>query len=895
MRKKKVLIAILLIVVLSASTVLAEAGQAYEGTSTYDNLYKNINFKDVKNHWAEKYINTMSALSIIKGMGKQHFNPNEKLTHEQALILLVRLMGLGQEAQQKGQDMVANIDTAGYNILTAYDYWIKGYIDTAINNSIITQEEVNLITNINQTTTERINDEVDSKMASYEPNFNITQTQLNNIRKQLKEKITRKYTWQKTVNREKVAIWTARIMNLEPITGSEQQNVYNLKDWKDISPSNLSLIEAVLQSGIMSGNNRGEFKPKASLTRAEMTKIMYQIARPLLQKNGYKINTGMIENIEESIFTNSDPLTGRTYAVVGKTLRIKNDVGIQNIYIQESKDEIGSKGFIFIDGKHLSTMDKLKNGDYIRYYIDPNDKVILAERLDANNLVLDVFIEKVEDKYITFKDFNDITYKFELANGANVLINGNNIPVEDLLYGQEVSVKLVNDKITLITGELETGDEGYIQPGDKIYTGKVLSKDKYSRVVTLTTPDEVKQFTIDGYAHIIKDGENVNFDAIKDGDYLRLEFDEYDTNKPLNVYISSADIQIASLYKAQLQDVITARSQIILGELNLYNHGSWTKQSGKQAIQISSNCKIYTGNTSLSLEDLKQYTGNEAYVAVENNFGQNQIIRLVMKNDYETKYNNSIQNIEYGANTLKVDYTKVGFDYDSTIIVKDNRLIHPYNLKKGDDILVYSYGVSNPHAAFISVQDVDTEGVVVYRGRIDDIGQYKIDLDKIDILESNNWQHESKQTTFKISNDTKIIDTRGAEVKAVSVDDFLNSKYLKEDDKDNNYYKKYAYAVEYNNMIIALNIISNDTKAQVISTATVEKIDKANISLNLKNVKDYSFFKKKWNLNETSLDLTTQKCIFIKNGKIVSYNHVKKGDSLYILRKNSRGDIIIIK
>ncbi|WDV46037.1 S-layer homology domain-containing protein [Clostridiaceae bacterium M8S5] len=894
MVKSSKLVIIVLITVLAINTVYAQVGQAIDGITSYDSLKKNISFSDVKGHWAEKYINTMSALSIIKGAGSSRFNPSGKLTYEQSLILLVRLLGLEEEAQKRGQDMNNNTDTAGYNILSAHDYYVKGYVDVAKNKGIITQEEINAITKTNQSTSDKIEDEIDTQMARYDANLQITQIQLANIRAKLKEKITRKYTYQKSVTREQVAVFAARAIGLKPIVGSKRQKIYTLKDYSRITPSYLPLIEAVLQNGIISGNNANQFRPKDSINRAEMTKILYKIARPIMVKNGYQINTATIQNIEEAISKQTDGLTGRTYTAKVKVFTVADDVSIKNIHVQEAGSSNTSKGFIVIDGNRLSSMDRLKIGDTVRYYIDNDNRAVLVERLANSVQNLTGFIEKVEGGYISFKDFNDVMYKYELAKGANIIVNGDSILAKDLLYGQEVSVEVTNNKISRISSNLEIGEEGYIEKGDKIITGKVLSKDKYSGQVTLATPNEVKNFIIDGYANIIKDGNNVDFQKIQDGDLLRLEFDDYNTNRPSKVTISSADIQISALYKVELQDVDTMRKQLILGDIKRYNHGSWMNEEGKKDLQINQACKIYVGNVSLSLEELKNYKGKEAYIAVQENFGQDEAIKLIVKNNYETKYDNSIQKIEYGSNTLRVEYRNIGFDNDSTIIVKNNRLIHPYNLSKGDDILVYSYGVNNPHAAFISVLEEDANGLVVYRGRIDEINKYNIDLDKIYYLEDNKWQKEKKQTTFNISNDTKIIDTRKAQAVDVTVDAFLNSRHLKSSDP-NNYYKKYAYAVEYNGMVLAMNIIDNSTKSQVVTIATVDDIDKANITLELKDVKDYSFFTNKWNLNNASLYLMAQKAIFIKDGKIVGFDHVKKGDKLYILRKNGRGDIVLIK
>lgn len=890
LKKATLVLAILLI----CSTSFAAQGQAYEGISTYDDLFKNINFSDINNHWAEKYINTMSTLSIIKGMGKQNFKPQDKLTYEQAVVLIMRLLGYEKEAKQIGQNSYTNIDTANNTILSAYDNWIKGYIQLAKSKGIITNEDVKNITLLDSATTERIEIETDEFMAYYDANLSITQQQLNNIRRQAKEKITRKYTWQKFIPREEIAIYVARTIGLSPIEGNNQQKIYTLKDYTSIKPSYLPLIEAVLQNDIMSGNSRGYFKPKDTLSRAEMTKILYNIANPILINNGYKIGVGIVKNVQETTLTKKDALTGRVDTLVSTVFSIKDDYEIKDIYTERTEDGDIKKGFIVIDKNKLSKMNVIREGDTVKYYITPENKAVLIEKLKTRERVIEGFIEMVEGDYVSFTDYNDKNYKLQLAKGSTVRVNGESIAPSDLLYGQEVKVKLINDKISEITSSLEIGDEGYIDQGDRIVVGKVLMTNKFSGGITLATEDKVNQYTIKGYISILKDGKSVTFDKIKNGDYLRLEFDDYKSISPSKVIISADDIQISALYKARIQDIDAARNKVILGDLNLYKNGSWSKEKGNKDLALKSGCKMYTEDLSLDLNTLKNFRGREVYVALQDNFGQPEIIKLVMKNDYETKYMDSIQRIEYGSNSLRVDYKNIGFDYNSTIIVKDNRLIHPFNLSKGDDILVYSYGINSPKAAFISVQGTDIGNMVVYRGRLDEIGNYSIELDKMQVLEDNEWYNESKQTEFNISNDTKIIDTRKSTVKDIKVEDFTNSRFLKDTDEDN-YYKKYVYAVEYGNMILAMNIIDKGTDANVVTTATVESVDSSNASIKLKDINDYSFFEEKWISNNGDISLSLNKAIFIKDGKVVNFSSIQKEDKLYVLRENSRGDIIIIR
>jgi len=140
----------------------------YEGIDIYRTIYDNINFRDVNSHWAKKFINKMSALSIIKGMGSNNFSPNGTLSIEHSMILLSRLLGLEDEAHKLGEESIGKVDTGRYKILTPYDHWVNGYIEVAQNNNIITKEEYDALTSFTENEQYTIDDTVEQRLLVYE-------------------------------------------------------------------------------------------------------------------------------------------------------------------------------------------------------------------------------------------------------------------------------------------------------------------------------------------------------------------------------------------------------------------------------------------------------------------------------------------------------------------------------------------------------------------------------------------------------------------------------------------------------------------------------------------------------------------------------------------------------
>lgn len=60
-------------------------------------------FSDVgKDHWAYGFVTKVAQLGFISGYGNGKFGPNDVVTYEQALTMVVRAAGLGDEAESMG-------------------------------------------------------------------------------------------------------------------------------------------------------------------------------------------------------------------------------------------------------------------------------------------------------------------------------------------------------------------------------------------------------------------------------------------------------------------------------------------------------------------------------------------------------------------------------------------------------------------------------------------------------------------------------------------------------------------------------------------------------------------------------------------------------------------------
>ncbi|AFS77247.1 S-layer domain-containing protein [Gottschalkia acidurici 9a] len=856
----------------------------YDGIESYNQLYNNVNFRDISNHWSKDSVYKMSALSIIRGLGQSLFSPEGTLTRQEALTLVIRLAGLEGQGQALGNEMAQNVDTGQYNILEPSDYWLRGYIEVAKKSGILTDDEVKEIESLSENQIEDIAKQAEQKLGTYN-NKNLSQEQLENIKTQLNEKVKITLTWKKPAERERVAAWVAKGAGLASVQGNSQQSVYNFRDWSNMDGRYVPMIEAALQAGIISGNTDGTFRPKSSLKRSEAARILDNAHEKTLKNQGYIIGTGTIESIEALSRTKENQKSQ------DNLIKIKN---YDNSSIGLSYG--ANNGFVVYKNGQIGLANSLRPGDYVKYYINNQGKVVYVETIRNEDINIKGNIEDIntEQKTITIRDYYGQVHKYDIIADVDVKINKEWTELKNLLYDQEVEVKVSNGKVVSIEGSLDQGEDGYIHPGERIDMGKVLYIDREKGKLTVIDGEKQAEFLIDPSIPIVKGNRNIEINSIKEGDTVRLEFDQYQGNIPMKVHVLEPEREITNIYKGTVTHYNPSKNQIIIKDPYYYNNASWSKTSQDKVIDLGYNSQIYINGRGISKELLKNYLNRDIYVALGDNFGKEEAVKLVFKSGYEKNYQNAVQGVTFGDRKITVDYNSVYYD-DSTIIVKDGRLVQPYNLREDDDVFLVSHGLSNDTASFISIEGTKHEstGMVVYRGEIEEIEQYGLELYRptiIDGLEKDNRRNRD----IKLSEDTKIIDSRGKEIERVSVKEFTDSRFLKDKGKDS-YYDEDVYVIAKGDMALAINIINSNTEHQTISISDIKSIDREKEIMTLKNVRDWSEFREKWNVNSAEIELDISEAMFIKDGKPVSLNEIRGTESIYIMRRNDRGYIVICR
>jgi hypothetical protein len=90
-------------------------------------------YSDTEGYWGEGSIEKMSALGVIQGYADGTFQPNKLVTQQEAVVLIVRLLGLEEEAKKRAEEGVRLPFKNSASIAT----WAGGHIDVALELGLI--------------------------------------------------------------------------------------------------------------------------------------------------------------------------------------------------------------------------------------------------------------------------------------------------------------------------------------------------------------------------------------------------------------------------------------------------------------------------------------------------------------------------------------------------------------------------------------------------------------------------------------------------------------------------------------------------------------------------------------------------------------------------------------
>ncbi len=431
--KKQTITAICILTILAQGFVTAYG--AIDGTilsETITNTYlakevgvsviDNIRFTDIAaNNWAKEPVSRLGALDIVKGYNNA-YSPSGRVTKEEALAMLIRLIGREQDAVLAAENMAANAEGE-----TVTESWSKGYMQIANQMGLITA-------------------------ADYRDSIQEDQ-------QALEETAFRK---QSTVSREQLAKWLVQAVstiNPEQLQPEyTQQAIFQYTDWRNMGAEFTPYIEVLSRKKIMVGSG-GTFLPKSSLTRAELAQVIKNMDSVLYQSMNIEQKAGVVGAILEDTVNN--PLSG----TAKKNFLVRNNTGnvdkLVYEYNRNTANQVSTKDAPVFQYGQIRGMQSLEEGDEIEYLVDKDTNEILYIKNNGTTVPKSVTgilqpINSLEEGLISVKTTTGAVFSYPLRDGLFdltqqvIVIGKDTIKLENAPVNSKVTLTIKNNIVVNI-------------------------------------------------------------------------------------------------------------------------------------------------------------------------------------------------------------------------------------------------------------------------------------------------------------------------------------------------------------------------------------------------------------------------------------------------------------
>jgi hypothetical protein len=401
----------------------------YKARSDAKAIIENLRFSDVSpNSWAIEPITRFGALEIIKGYNEKNakaYRPNVSITNEETLAVLLRILGLEEQAQQAGNKLLQDNPELPDHVLTL---WTKGYLQLAKNMGLITE------------------DDLDNAFAEEQSELIPSE---NFIRRG-------------PVTREQLAVWIVKAINkqqpnlISPLY--KQQEVFNYSDWEKISRESIPYVEAVIKNKIMVGNN-GKFNPKGIVTREQMAQMLKNLDDIAYNTMKIKKISGIVAYIKDSnTMGGSDSVASRKILITDENGKVSE---VNYEYTKKSNGQVIIKDVPVLINGVIGGLLNLREGEYIEYLVkDDTEEMVYAYSKGINKPyeiegMLQALTE-IKNGRITVTDDKGTNYSFKmkgaLYNNIDETININdiNVKIQNAPISSKVKLYIENNLVTKI-------------------------------------------------------------------------------------------------------------------------------------------------------------------------------------------------------------------------------------------------------------------------------------------------------------------------------------------------------------------------------------------------------------------------------------------------------------
>lgn len=520
-------------------------------------------------------------------------------------------------------------------------------------------------------------------------------------------------------------------------------------------------------------------------------------------------------------------------------------------------------------------------------------------------LVEGYFIQS-KDQHITVEEYGGEIYTIPMTMNIGLEIDGRPVKITDFKPGMEVYIELQGRSIKYMDA-YSVHMPGYIPPGGKTRIGTIKNIDRDQIKIISPTGREEIYFTSPATI-IMKDKTNIATNALYIGDRVKLYFDDINASYISRLEIEGSSILIKDLYRGKITLVDKLQDLIALEEVEVFTNGSWKRKDKNLKLPYNGDLPIYIGGQKIDSGNLKYYKGKTAYMAMKDNFGKEQIERMLVKSQYESNFSDKIKDVSTISSQIKLANNKNIDLKEGTMIIKSGRLVDTFSLNAGSDGLIIADGRGADLSAniiYIYNEEINNSNIGqehIYAGRLNTILQDRVYLKDFFLLDNHDWESFPEEKELFYDDDTFIYDSENDAL--VSNKEFFSSGFSVDESRTKNEKPRdwYGYIYTDGDRIAAAyvkrsidSLLVQRTTVGIVETLPAENEKLRAVTFKLKDAKDWSYSWKQWMERNSSLNINLKETMIIKNGQRVEVDEIKLGDRLYLVRDSNMAKVIIIK
>ncbi|HEX3010875.1 MAG TPA: S-layer homology domain-containing protein [Syntrophomonadaceae bacterium] len=679
------------------------------------------NYSDLNNHWAQQDVARLSARGLISGKSGNLFAPEQILTRQEAIAMLVRMKGTVTGTYGPAQ--------SGKGVSP----WAVTYMDAALQKGIINENELRVI------------------------------------------------DWGAPTTRTEMAVWLCKTLPLSPVVNDSEGIMASFKDAGNIYSYQTPYIIPVMKNGLMTGSY-GFFRPGDGLKRCEAASLINRADIKFPQPGGSQMQRGQVARVDsgyhvaivirdaagseksfmvtqQTAFYRSGrkitysnlsagqwvnyivngsqleyaeaagtdetspgytaPVLPTSLSVVGQLEKIDQNTGLIMVYSggtqlsyrlgpylaagyisAKAGDEVALTvvngwvtGITVVsidnDDKDSSSDDNSSSGDYVIY------KGTLDEADASDDEISLTSVYRLEDGH--WRSRSNLQMDI---NGADIYYDDEDIDLEDLeddYEGDTVYVAYDEDNDEAITIRVKKGSEyNYYDDTVGDITSSTMELDDNDKVYAYDDVMVIENGQLKDWSDIDEDDEvsaTVNYTG---GRYYAVIIEIMDDGENST---KSGDLIV---YRGYLSEVDLDDEEIELDSVYYLGSTDWRSYSGSRQMDVS-DAEIYYDEDEIDLEDLKEdHDGETVYVVYDEDAGE--ALHIKVREGSEYVWSDTVDSISSGSFELEDEDERIYYD-DSAIVIRNDRLEEGSDIEEDDDVEVVVERQGSTYRAAVIIID----------------------------------------------------------------------------------------------------------------------------------------------------------------------------------------------